>query len=242
MVNRLALLYADAFVDGALKSALVEYVTAQRGALATSRQRLDVKIAADRASLARVERKIGELLKLNAAYPQASRGEPRQVISIADGGARYLPPVTQLVGASSEAIGIRDSIGESERKMRQVTWMEAVFDEAGKLNVNALSGRNYMAQLESIVRSDPMRRVADDEALREAKSTIEAEMSVLRGRYAIGYTMLRAPPERPRRAGPPLLAHAAGGILTSLVLAVLLILALYWKTNPGQIAGYSNGS
>src|SRR4029453_18471000 len=122
MVNRLALLYADAFVDGALKSALVEYVTAQRGALATSRQRLDVKIAADRASLARVERKIGELLKLNAAYPQASRGEPRQVISIADGGARYLPPVTQLVGASSEAIGIRDSIGESERKMRQVTW------------------------------------------------------------------------------------------------------------------------
>ena len=236
MVNRMAILYADAFVDGALKSALVEYVTAQRGALATTRQRLEAKIAADRASLARVETKIGELLKVDAAYPQASRGDSRQVVSIADGGARYLTPVTQLVGASSEAIGIRDSLRESERKIRQLTWMGSVFDEAGKLNVTAFSGRNYMTQLESIARSDSMHGAADDEAIREARTTIGAELSVFRGRYAIGYTMLRAPPERPPRAGPPLLAQAVGGVLTSLVLAVLLTLALHWKTDPSEPA------
>jgi hypothetical protein len=41
-----------------LKSALVEYVTAQRGVLATTRERLQGQIAGDRASLARVETKI----------------------------------------------------------------------------------------------------------------------------------------------------------------------------------------
>lgn len=229
IANRMAILFADAFADGALKSALVEYVTAQRGALATSSQRLEAKIAADRASLVRVETKIGELQKLNAAYPQASRGDPRQVVSIADGGARYLTPVTQLVGASSEAIGIRDSIGESERKIRQVTWMRSVFDEAGKLNVVALSGRNYMTQLETIARSNSTRGVADEEAIHEVQSTIEAELSVFRGRYLIGYTLLRAPAERPPRAGPSLLAHAVGGVLTGLVLALLLTLALHWR-------------
>jgi len=236
MANRMAILFADAFADGALKSALVEYVTAQRGALATSSERLEAKIVADRASLARVETKIGELQKLNATYPQASRGDSRQVVSIADGGARYLTPVTQLVGASSEAIGIRDSISESERKIRQLTWMRSVFDEAGKLNAATFSGRNYMAQLESIARSDSPRGVADADAIREAQSTIEAELSVFRGRYVIGYTLLRAPPERPPRAGPSLLAHAAGGILTGLVLALLLTLALHWKMGRSEPA------
>lgn len=236
MASRMAILLTDAFADGALKSALVEYVTAQRGALATSRQRLGAKIAADRASLARVEMKIKELQELNAAYPQASRGDSRQVVSVADGGARYLSPVTQLIGASSDAIGIRDSIRESERKIRQGTWAEAVFDEAGKLDLAMLGGRGYMDRLESIVRSDSMRGGEDVEAIREARSTIEAELSVFRGRYAIGYTMLRAPPERPSRAGPSLLAHAAGGILSGLVLAVLLTLALHWKTDSGESA------
>src|SRR6266404_2654470 len=234
--GRMAVLLADAFADGALKGALVEYVTAQRGALATSRQRLEAKIAGDRASLARVETRIGELEKLSALYPQASRGDSRQVVSVADGGARYLSPVTQLIGASSDAIGIRDSIRESEHKIRQGTWATSVFDETGKLNVTPLSGRAYMDQVESIVRSDSIRGAQDDEAIREARSNIEAEISVFRGRYAIGYTMLRMPPERPPRAGPPLLAHAVGGILTGLVLAILLTLALHWRTGGGESA------
>jgi hypothetical protein len=229
VAGRMAILLADAFADGALKSALVEYVTAQRGALAASRQRLEAQIAGDRASLVRTETKIEELQKLSAAYPQASRADSRQLVSVAEGGERYLSPVTQLIGASSDAIGIRDSIRESEYRIRQLTWMSSVFDEAGKLNVAALPGRSYLAQLESILRSDSMRGVQDNETIREARSTIEAELSVFRGRYAIGYTMLRAPPERPPRAGPPLLAHAVGGILASFVLAVLLILALHWK-------------
>jgi hypothetical protein len=228
IASRMAILFADAFADGALKSALVEYVTAQRGVLTTSSQRLEAKIAGDRASLARVETKIRELQKLTAAYPEVSRVDSRQVVSIADGGARYLSPVTQLVGASSEAIGIRDSISESERKIRQLTWSTSVFEEASKLNITESSGRSYMAQLESIARSS-MRGAANDEAVREAWSTIEAELSVFRGRYSIGYTILRAPPERPPRSGPSLLAHAVGGMLTSLVLAILLILALHWK-------------
>ena len=232
--GRMAILLADAFADGALKSALVEYVTAQRGALATSRQRLEAQIAGDRASLLRVETKIEELQKVSAKYPQASRGDSRQVVSIVDGGERYLSPVTQLIGASSDAIGIRDSIRESENKIRQVTWMSSVFDEAGKLNVAALPGRSYMAQLESIVRSDSRRGAEDSEAIREARSTIEADLSVFRGRYAIGYTILRAPPERPPRAGPPLLAHAVGGILASFVLAALLTLALRWRAAPRE--------
>ena len=234
VASKMAILFADAFADGALKSALIEYVTTQRGALTTTAQRLEAKIAGDRASLARVETKISELQKLSAAYPQANRIDSRQVVSIADGGARYLSPVTQLVGASSEAIGIRDSISESERKVRQLTWSSSVFEEASKLNIAESSGRSYMAQLESIARSSTRGSAATDEAIHEARSTIEAELSVLRGRYSIGYTMLRAPPERPPRAGPSLLAHAAGGMLTSLVLAVLLILAFHWKSGASE--------
>ena len=239
IAGKMAILLTDAFADGALKGALVEYVTAQRAALATSRQRLEAKIAGDRASLSRLEMKIGELQQLNAAYPQASRGDSRQVVSVADGGARYLSPVTQLVGASSDAIGIRDSIRESERKIRQGKWANAVFDEAAKLDLATLAGRGYMDQLESIVRSNSMRGGDDAEAISEARSTLEAELSVFRGRYAIGYTMLRAPPERPPRAGPPLLAHLVGAILTGLVLAVLLTLALHWKTYTGEPAAHS---
>jgi len=236
IASKMAILLTDAFADGALKSALVEYVTAQRGALATSRQRLEARIAGDRASLTRLETKISELQQLNAAYPQASRGDSRQVVSLADGGARYLSPVSQLVGASSDAIGIRDSIRESERKIRQGNWANALFDDAAKLDVTTLSGRGYMDRLEALVRSESKRGVDDAQAIGEARSTIEAELSVFRGRYAIGYTMLRAPPERLPRAGPSSLAHLVGGILTGLVLSILLTLALHWKSDTAEAA------
>ena len=118
-----------------------------------------------------------------------------------DGGARYLSPVAQLIGASSDAIGIRDSIRESERKIRQGTWVTPVFDEAAKLNVTALSGR-YMDQSGSdCAIGFDARRARWGSHTRSARANcIEAEVSVFRGRYAIGYTMLRMPPERGLRA------------------------------------------
>ena len=227
--GKLATLLAEAFADGALKNALVEYVATQRGSLAASKQRLEADIVSTRASLARAETKVSELEKLRVAYPEVSRGDARQVVSVAEGGARYLSPVTQLVGAASDAIDIRDSIRRSERKLRSLTWMNAVFDEAAKQNVTALSGSSGLAKLEAIVHSDPLHQVDDDEAIREARTIIEADLSELKGRYTIGYTILRAPLEQPSRTGPPLLAHAIGGILASLVIAVLLTLALHWK-------------
>ena len=48
-----------------------------------------------------------------------------------------------------------------------------------------------------------MRAGKDVDAIREARSNIEAEVSVFPGRYA-RYMMLREPPERPRAPARPL--------------------------------------
>src|SRR2546423_12557447 len=93
-----------------------------------------------------------------------------------------------------------------------------------------------MDQVTWIVRSDSIGGAQDDEEIRGGGANIEAELRVFRGRYVIGYTILRMRPEGPPRAGPPLLAHAVGGILTGLVLAVLLTLALHWRTGGGEPA------
>ena len=70
----MAILLADAFTDGALKSALVEYVTAQRGAaLAASGNVSRPRLPATAHQLARAETKIGEVEKLRRAL---SAGEP----------------------------------------------------------------------------------------------------------------------------------------------------------------------
>src|SRR5438105_5152559 len=115
VAREMALLFAQSLADGALKSALIEYTTLQRGALQTNADRLHAKEAGDRALLQRVEAKITDLKRLRTVYPDA-KSDQRQVVSIADGGARYLSPVTQLVGAESEAITVRDLLREAERK------------------------------------------------------------------------------------------------------------------------------
>ena len=228
VARAMSILLAEAFADGALKSALVEYVASQRGLLQTNADRLEAKEAADRALLQRVEARITDLQRLRATYPDA-KSDQRQVVSIADGGAKYLSPVAQLVGAESEAIGIRDLIRETERKRRVLGWQKQYFAKVAELSMPSLSGASLLAKLESLAGPDDGAAPVQDDAVREARAVVIAELSAFRGRYVDGYTLLRVPPERLSRLGPSLWLHAVGGIIASLVLALIVTLALRWR-------------
>jgi hypothetical protein len=250
--RQLALLLAEQFADGALKSALVDYVTYQRGTVQSNADRLDAKQAGDRALLERVEQKIGELRKMRGMYPDAEVPYPTNVPSSAtppeakpfnpmareprpvappltDAPARYLSPVAQLVGAESEAINIRDAMRESDRKRRILDWQRDFFTKVATLDLTSLSGAALLNRLESMLKSSAMDSADPDSVVREARATILADLSVFRARYVDGYTVLRMPPERPPRVGPSLAVHLVGGVAASAVLAVLLTLALRWR-------------
>ena len=92
-----------------------------------------------------------------------------------------------------------------------------------------LPGAAFLGKLESLLGSADRQSANQDDAAHEARAMITAELSVFRGRYVDGYTLLRAPPERLSRLGPSLLLHAVGGFIASLMLALLITLALRWR-------------
>jgi hypothetical protein len=74
-----------------------------------------------------LETKGRSLEKLRGEFPELARGTPQQVISVAEGGARYLAPSIQVVGVESMMAEQREKIGKSERTMRKGELQQAYY-------------------------------------------------------------------------------------------------------------------
>ena len=54
-------------------------------------------------------------------YPESAKIENRQLVSIQEGGSRFLAPVTQLVGIESTLADFRRDLAELERDREKLT-------------------------------------------------------------------------------------------------------------------------
>jgi LPS O-antigen subunit length determinant protein (WzzB/FepE family) len=65
--------------------------------------------------------KLKDIKAILSNYPESAKIENRQLVSIEDGGDRFLAPVTQLVGIESALADLRQEIAELEREREKLT-------------------------------------------------------------------------------------------------------------------------
>jgi hypothetical protein len=65
--------------------------------------------------------KLKDIKAILSIYPESAKIENRQLVSIEDGGDRFLAPVTQLVGIESALADLRQEIAELEREREKLT-------------------------------------------------------------------------------------------------------------------------
>ena len=87
--------------------------------------------------------KMKDIRAILSNYPESAKIENRQLVSIQDGGSRFLAPVTQLVGIESTMADLRRDLAELERDREKLIvraeYFTLCFSELGKIGENGES-------------------------------------------------------------------------------------------------------
>jgi hypothetical protein len=167
-----------------------------------------------------------------AAYPEAAKRDSQQVVDIRKDNERFMSPMSQLVGAESEIIDIRERLQKLDREIEQQSFVKSLVLEADAAANKAQSGNDSVRQLSSVI-TDASKRVKT-EAEREKLLSLAADLSQITARFLSQAQFVAKPsvptlPERPT----PLMLTALGAVLAVLLAAIFMwremIIDLLWR-------------
>jgi hypothetical protein len=96
-------------------------------------------------------KKMLDIKAILTKYPASAKIENRQLVSVQEGGSRFLAPVTQLVGIESALADQRRTLAELEREKEKLIIRREYFSKCNEaLNEIGRHGEKLFSQLKSI--------------------------------------------------------------------------------------------
>ena len=231
-VARVASWLGDYFKDVATREAVREQV---------SRWTADNRQFSDRAlerklkfefDIQQAQKRATALKAIVAAYPDAARRDSQQVVDVRKDNEKFMSPMSQLVGAESEIIDIRERLQKLDREIEQQSFVKSLVLEAEAAANKAQSGSDSVRQLSGVI-TETSKKVRT-EAEREKLLSLAADLSQISARFLSQAQFVAKPsvPSQPERPTPRMVI-ALGGLLASFLAAVFLwrklLIQLLWR-------------
>ena len=140
-------LLADFVIDANLRELLVEKVknaVVNREAVANS---IASKQAGRTYNVSMLKNRLERLKQISTDYPAVNAGQARQVISLENGGERYLPLPSQMAAVETDILDIEEEIARNTRQFQQLRAEGEMLDAQTKIVQASVSGRDLMASL-----------------------------------------------------------------------------------------------
>jgi hypothetical protein len=167
-----------------------------------------------------------------AAYPDAARRDSQQVVDVRKDNEKFMSPMSQLVGAESEIIDIRERLQKLDREIEQQSFVKSLVVEAEAAANKAQSGSDSVRQLSAVI-TETSKKVKT-EAEREKLLSLAADLSQISARFLSQAQFVAKPsvPTRPERP-TPLMVAALGALLAGFLAALYLwrqlIIDVLWR-------------
>ena len=231
-VARVASWLGDYFKDVATREAVREQV---------SRWTADNRQFSDRAlerklkfefDIQQAQKRATALKAIVAAYPDAARRDSQQVVDVRKDNEKFMSPMSQLVGAESEIIDIRERLQKLDREIEQQSFVKSLVLEAEAAANKAQSGSDSVRQLSGVI-TETSKKVRT-EAEREKLLSLAADLSQISARFLSQAQFVAKPsvPSQPERPTPRMVI-ALGGLLAGFLAAVFLwrqlLIQLLWR-------------
>ncbi len=140
------------------------------------------------------------LKKVLAQYPGLAKSEARQVVDVSKDNERFISPGSQLVGAETQIIDIREEIAKLDRAMIQNTFAQSYFAEAERALSSANTGSGLILVFSELTRKYSAK--VQNEAEKEKLLSIAATVSEISARF-LSQAQFVLPPTVPNRAEAP---------------------------------------
>ncbi|WP_142819366.1 hypothetical protein [Rhodoferax sediminis] len=102
---------------------------------------------AQKYNVSMLEERLGQLKRISVKYPSVNKLEARQVISLGDGGERYMPLPSQMAAVETKVLDIKEKIARSTRGLMQSRAEGEMLEAQRKMTQASLSGRDLMVAL-----------------------------------------------------------------------------------------------
>ena len=122
-------------------------------------------------------KKMQDIRNIISSNPESAKIENRQLVSIQDGGSRFLAPVTQLVGIESSLADQRRNLAELERKKEKLNLRSEYFSVCyGELSKNGENGESLFLMLKSKKNEVFDSKDLGNDAVKEVFNTLSIDM------------------------------------------------------------------
>lgn len=223
--------------DCLLYVTLFNYISDNAIEASTALQGNENSLIENRFSFEQMEKKMLDIRAILRKYPEASRIDNRQLVSIQDGGARFLSPVTQLVGIESTVADLRREAAELERSREKLTLRaeffnlsKAALDKMGEQGESLLQGLK-VAHKEMFAKKD-----LNHDTVREVFNHLSVDQQNFDRTFSLSYRFVSGPtvPARhikPSRSKIVIIAF----FLTGFFFVCLAFVLSWWQKNKQTI-------
>jgi len=168
--------------------------------------------------------KIKTLQALKREFPDAGAARDRQVVSVADGGSRYLSLVTQLIGTESGLADMRQDIATSERSATIARLLADYYEKAQQLALEKPGSRDLLKGLDKLIDAAFTAAPQDSQGVREARNEAMLDLYALRALREHGLRFASGPTVGWRDQTRIAKITIAGAIVGGLLVALMILL------------------
>ena len=223
--------------DCLLYDTLHSYIRNQHSFYFSEMNRCDNNIIESKFLLLQNTNKLQDIQVILTKYPESAKIESRQLVSVQEGGDRFLAPVTQLVGIESTLAELRLNLADLERDKEIFAILAEFFsrcdNELTKLNRNGSSLYLLTKTIKNeVFKSKDSSKDTVKEAFNNLSNDLEAfELAFFSNcRFVFGPTIPHVH-FKPRKG----LLVIVSCFISFLLLAILAFVSYWWHSNKRKI-------
>ncbi|KKO61602.1 hypothetical protein VM94_05376 [Janthinobacterium sp. KBS0711] len=184
-----------------------------------------------------LNRKGSNLKQIMARYPQSANQASREVISITEDNARYLPPATQLMTTEVEAAAENESIYKFKREQQKYQLLREYYDRAKVTLDNTKSGEVILRALEPLKQTIFKNKDMKNEVIQETFNMISIDNQNALNLY-LEKSRFIAGPSLPENRSSRLTTTALASFIFGLLISLGLVFGRnWWKNNSSKMNG-----
>lgn len=215
------LVLGDYLRDTAILMNYRDDLLAQHTDLLNKKKKLENDALEDKYELGQIEKKRTSMQVILHEYPESARADNRQLVSLTDGGERFLSPVTQLVAIEAQIADMHRSVPRNLRDQR-ITSLLLVYQEKilALLNTSS-SGEAFLKALPSV--RDSLKLNQEDDIEKSVYNNISITILDAQSLY---YNKMRfiGGPSLPAQSNPSMPLSAVVGLILGFLLACTYVL------------------
>lgn len=222
--------------DSIIYCKLRDYMSTKYNYSATRSRKYENLIIDADFNLNQLTQKIQDIQSIYSKYPQSSRIENRQVVSVEKEGYRYLSPITQLVGIESRIADIKEELSTYQREKEKAEINYEFFSQMKELVEKNESGEDIFQGFLSLKEEFFKKKDLTDDTVKEVFNQLKIDVEIFKTLFNENMRFIYGPslPQVPIKPRKPVIVIA--GFFIGLFLFVFLAFVIeFWMRHKKSI-------